>query len=172
MGRNAHRTLVRLARTPDAPGPLVQRDWGLSKNDGTATQEVIMSEPFLYIASYQVKPGHLEDARHRLRDVSALVEEQEPRLRSFHFYLDQARERVICVQIHPDAESMATHMAVIANHLATAWDWLELSSSTQQVLGAPPRVLTDYAQKYNERLDSYPIFVAGFIRDVTEGAVR
>ena len=53
-------------------------------------------------------------------------------------------------------------MAVIANHLATAWDWLELGSSTQQVLGAPPRVLTDYARKYNEDLDSYPIFVAGF----------
>ena len=62
-------------------------------------------------------------------------------------------------------------MAVIANHLATAWDWLELGSSTQQVLGAPPRVFTDYARKYNEDLDSYPIFVAGFTRDVTEGAV-
>jgi hypothetical protein len=49
----------------------------LSKNDGTATQEVIMSEPFIYIGSYQVKPGHLEEARHRLRDVSALVEEQD-----------------------------------------------------------------------------------------------
>ena len=73
-----------------------------------------MSEPFIYIASYQVKPGHLEEARHRLRDVSALVEEREPQLRSFHFYLDQARERVICVQIHPNAEPMATHMAMIA----------------------------------------------------------
>jgi hypothetical protein len=145
---------------------------GAVQNDGTATQEVIMSEPFIYIGSYQVKPGHLEEARHRLRDVSALVEEQEPLLRSFHFYLDPARERVICVQIHPDADSMATHMAVIANHLVTAWDWLELSSSTQQVLGAPPRVLNDYARNYNEDLDSYPIFVAGFTRDVTEGAVR
>jgi hypothetical protein len=131
-----------------------------------------MNEPFIYIASYQIKPGHLEDARHRLRDVTTLVEEQEPRLRSFHFYLDQARERVIGVQIHPDAESMATHMAVIANHLATAWDWLDPGSSTQQALGVPPRVLTGYARTYNEDLDSYPTFVAGFTRDVTEGAMR
>jgi hypothetical protein len=159
---------------PALPMPLVLlcSEIGAVLNDGIATQEVIMSEPFIFIGSYQVKPGHLEEARHRLRDVSALVEEQEPRLRSFHFYLDQARERVIRVQIHPDAESMASHMAVIANHLATAWDWLELGSSTQQVLGVPPRVLTDYARKYNENLDSYPIFVAGFSRDVTEGAVR
>ena len=131
-----------------------------------------MSEPFIFIGSYQVKPGHLEEARHRIREVSALVEEREPQLRSFHFYLDQARKRVICVQIHPDAESMATHMAVVANHLATAGDWLELGSSTQQVLGVPPAVLTDYARKYNEDLDSYSIFVAGFSRDVTERAMR
>jgi hypothetical protein len=39
-------------------------------------------------------------------------------------------------------------------------------------LGAPPRLLTDYAQNYNEDLDSYPIFVAGFTRDVTDGALR
>jgi|GEM_PF-1318007 hypothetical protein len=131
-----------------------------------------MSEPFIYIASYQIKPGHLKEARHRLRDITTLVEQREPQLRSFHFYLDQARERVIGVQIHPDAESMATHMAVIANHLATAWDWLDPGSATQQALGAPPRVLTDYARNYNEDLDSYPTFVAGFTRDVTEGAMR
>ena len=131
-----------------------------------------MNEPFIFIGSYQVKAGRLEEAHRRLREVSALVEEREPRLRSFHFYLDDARERVICVQIHPDADSMATHMAVIANHLATAWDWLEPGSSTLQVLGAPPRVLADYARNYNEDLDSYPTFVAGFSRDVTERAMR
>jgi hypothetical protein len=153
------------------PLVLLCSEIGAVPNDGITTQEVIMSQPFIFIGSYQVKPGHLEEARHRLRDVSALVEEREPRLRSFHFYLDRARERVICVQIHTDAESMATHLAVIANHLATAWNWLELGSN-QQVLGAPPRVLTDYARKHNEDLDSYPIFVAGFTRDVREGAVR
>jgi hypothetical protein len=149
----------------------MQREWGCPNNT-IPTQEVIMSEPFIFIGSYQIKPGHLEEARHRLSDVTTLVEQREPRLRSFHFYLDQARERVIGVQIHPDAESMATHMAVIANHLATAWDWLDPGSSTQQALGVLPRVLTDYALKNDEDLESYPIFVAGFIRDVTEGALR
>lgn len=123
-----------------------------------------MNEPFIHIGSYRVKPEFLEVAPQRLRDVAALVEEQEPRLQSFHFYLDQDQGRAICVQVHPDAESMATHMAVIANHLASAWDWLDLDSSTQQVLGAPPRVLTDYAREFNETLDSYPTFVAGFAR--------
>jgi hypothetical protein len=127
-----------------------------------------MSEPFIFIGSYRVKPEFLEVAPQRLRDVTALVEEQEPQLRSFHFYLDEDRGRAICVQVHPDAESMATHMAVIANHLATAWDWLDLDSSVQQVLGDPPKALTDYAREFNEELDSYPTFVAGFTRTAAQ----
>lgn len=127
-----------------------------------------MSEPFIFIGSYRIKPEFLEVAPERLRDVSALVEEQEQQLQSFHFFLDQDRGRAICVQVHPDAASMATHMAVIANHLATAWDWLDPDGSVQQVLGTPPDVLSDYAREFNEELDSYPTFVAGFTRTAAQ----
>lgn len=123
-----------------------------------------MSEPFIYIGSYRVKPEFREVAPQRLRDVAALVKKEEPQLQSFHFYLDENHQRAICVQVHPDAESMATHMSVIANHLATAWDWLDQDSTEQQVLGNPPKVLADYAREYDEELDSYPTFVAGFTR--------
>lgn len=37
---------------------------------------------------------------------------------------------------------------------------------------APPQVVIDYAREHDEGLDSYPTFVAGFTRDLTEGAVR
>ena len=131
-----------------------------------------MTEPFIYISSFRVKPGHLEEARRRLREVIELAHEREPRLRSFLWFLDEARERVIGVQVHPDAESMATHLTVIAGHLATAWDWLEPDSGTQQVLGTPPQVLDDYAREYDEVLDRYPTFVAGFTRDPIEEVLR
>jgi hypothetical protein len=49
-------------------------------------------------------------------------------------------------------------------HGATAWDWLDLDGSVQQVLGNPPKVLSGYAREFNEELDSYPTFVAGFTR--------
>lgn len=131
-----------------------------------------MTEPFIFIASYRVKPGHLEDARLRLREASELAHEREPQARSFHDYLDAAREHVIGVQVHSDAESMATHMTLIARHMATAWDWLELGSSTQQVLGTPRRVLTDYAWVYSLDLETYPTSIAGFTRDPVEGVPR
>lgn len=123
-----------------------------------------MSEPFVYIAGYQVKPGKLEEARGRLRDLAELVEQREPQLGAFHFFLDEARQRAICVQVHPEPDSMATHMAVIAEHLTTAWDWLEHDSTEPIVLGTPPAALVTYAQEFGETFDSYPTHVAGFTR--------
>ena len=123
-----------------------------------------MSEPFIYVASHQVKPGRLEEARHRLHEVAELVQEQEPQLVAFHFYLDEPRERVIVVQVHPDSRSMATHMGVIAEHLASAWDWLDQTGAETTVLGTPPDELVRYAREFDETFEAYPTHVAGFTR--------
>ena len=123
-----------------------------------------MSGPFVFIASYGIKPEFLDSAAERLREIASVVEQQEPRLSSFLFYLDSDRRRTIVVQVHPDGDSMATHMAVIANHIADAWDWLDLEDSQQFVLGTPPGVLTDYWAEFHVDLDTYPTFVAGFDR--------
>lgn len=123
-----------------------------------------MSEPFVYIACYQVKPGQLEDARRHLRELAEVVENREPQLGVFHFFLDGTRERVIGIQVHPSPESMATHMAVVAEHLATAGSWLEQDIMKPIVLGPPPDALVAYARELDESLDSYPTHVAGFTR--------
>ena len=130
-----------------------------------------MSEPFVFIASYGIKPEFRDSAAERLREVASVVEEQEPQLSSFLFYLDPERSRTIVVQVHPDGDSMATHMAVVANHIADAWDWLDLEDSQEFVLGTPPKVLTDYWAEFNVHLDTYPTFVAGFDRAAASATV-
>ncbi|HKX66238.1 MAG TPA: hypothetical protein VJN29_03350 [Intrasporangium sp.] len=123
-----------------------------------------MTEPFIYIATYGIKPHYLDVAPQRFREVTRLVEEREPQMRSFHFYLDPQRGRAICVQVHADGDSMANHMATIADHLSGAWDWLDLEDTDQLVLGSPPQVLTDYWREFGGQPDTYPTFVAGFAR--------
>ncbi len=121
-----------------------------------------MSEPFIYIATYRIKPGFGGDVHQRTRDLVARVEEQEQQLLSFHFYLDEAGGRLICVQVHPDPESMVIHMSVIADHIASAGDWLDMEDSTQLALGTPPTPLTEFWGERGRDLDRYPTFVAGF----------
>ncbi|GAA1061944.1 hypothetical protein [Agromyces bracchium] len=128
-----------------------------------------MNEPFIYIASYQVKPGLLDAARRRVREIAELVEEREPQLSAFHFFLDESRQRVFIVQVHPDADSMATHMAVIADHLSAAWDELEVDGAQRIACGTPPDAMLTYDLEFGLELETYPTHLAGFTRGVEAG---
>lgn len=123
-----------------------------------------MNSPFIYIATYPIKDGHHDEALENLRAVAKIVEEREPRVLGFHYYLDPASDRVVCVQMHPDAGSMAQHMATIADHIATAGEWLHLDRMEHTTLGTPPQALTDYWDVFGTPRDEYPMHVAGFER--------
>ena len=58
---------------------------------------------------------------------------------------------------------MQTHMAIVAEHLATAWDWLQ-APLVQQAFGSPPAVLTRFAHEYDEPLDVFATHTSGFTR--------
>jgi hypothetical protein len=122
-----------------------------------------VSKPFIYFATYSIKPGKLALARQEARAIGDLVREREPRLIAFHLFLNEAAQQMTCVQVHPDSESMATHMAVIAQHLAASWDWLD-TIHVEQALGTPPDVLTRYAEEYNEPLQVFGEQITGFTR--------
>lgn len=97
-----------------------------------------MSEPFIFIGTHRVKPGKLEDFKEYFTEFTAnIVSPQEPRLLSFHGYSSPGSNLVTVVQVHPDAASMLTHMAVGREHFARAYaDYLE-PDSTVQIYGTP-----------------------------------
>ncbi len=97
-----------------------------------------MSAPFIFIGTYTVKPGQFEAYKEFFVDVcDTVIEPNEPRLLSFHGYADPDSNQVTVVQIHPDAESMVTHMSVAARHITTAYaDYLERTSRFQ-IYGTP-----------------------------------
>ena len=37
-----------------------------------------MSQPFIYLSTYTVRPGHFDEALHAAREVARLVEAHEP----------------------------------------------------------------------------------------------
>ena len=96
-----------------------------------------MAEPFIFIGTHRVKPGKLDDFKEYFATLCAnTVEPNEPRLLSFQAYGDDSDE-VTVVQVHPDSDSMLTHMSVIAEHLESAvTEYLEPESS-YQIYGVP-----------------------------------
>ena len=96
-----------------------------------------MTTPFIFIGTHKIKPGKREAFKAYFASFCAeIVEPQEPRLHSFYGYTAPDSDLVTIVQVHPDADSMATHMKVGVEHFGEAYaEYLE-PESTLQIYGA------------------------------------
>lgn len=125
-----------------------------------------MPGPFIYIGTYTIKSGKLEETKKALGELVELVEANEPRLIGFNVYLDEQGTKASLVQVHPDADSMEFHMKVISEHLTSCFDYLEAAVS-EQVYGAPTASLSSMLEEWAEPgvpVTNMPAHEAGFTR--------
>ena len=94
-----------------------------------------MSGPFIFIATNRLKPGKLDAEINRVPGLVDFVEANEPRLLAFNEYVNEEGTEVAVVQIHPDADSMAFHMEVVADRAAAAYAETVEATTSIQVFG-------------------------------------
>lgn len=71
-----------------------------------------MSGPIVYIDRSRIRSGKLEELKPAIEDLVQFIEEREPQLLSYGFYLDEDESRMTVVAVHPDAASVELHMEV------------------------------------------------------------
>jgi hypothetical protein len=96
-----------------------------------------MSGPFIFIATNRLKPGKLAEETERVPGLVDFVAANEPRVIAFNEYANEAGTEVAVVQIHPDADSMAFHMGVIAERARAAYAVTVEATTSIQVFGMP-----------------------------------
>ena len=130
-----------------------------------------MAEPFIFIATYTIKEGKLEDLKRYWPEFVDFVEENEPRLIAFNAYLSEDGREVGIVQVHPDVDSMEFHMKLIREHVETSADLLDRGTG-MQIYGA----VSDSALELMRQqagpvpLTVKPHGVGGFTRSAAERA--
>jgi hypothetical protein len=110
-----------------------------------------MAQPFIYIGTYTIKDGRLEDFKRMCEGIVEFVDSSEPRVISFNFYYDEASNEVSCVQVHPDADSMVNHMNLLQEHLAavTGTDSPIDVVTTNQIYGAPNETVVKMIEEWD-----------------------
>jgi predicted metallo-beta-lactamase superfamily hydrolase len=108
-----------------------------------------MSGPLIFIGTYIVRNGKLEECKQRLGELVDLVETNEPRLIAFHIYLDQQGSKISVVQVHPDSDSMELHLKIVSEHLTGAFEYLE-TTEREQLFGTPSETLAEMLDAYAE----------------------
>jgi hypothetical protein len=126
-----------------------------------------MSEPFIYIGTWTIKEGKLEEARKGLAEHCwELVEPNEPRLIAFHVFFDEEGRTATVVQVHPDSASMEFHMQVISKHLSGAFEYIDRILS-EQYYGPMSESLSETLAKWETpgvTVTKMPVHEAGFTR--------
>ena len=125
-----------------------------------------MTEPFIFIGTHALKEDKLEHFKQYSEDFCNLIEANEPRLIHFALYINDEGTEVTVVQIHPDADSMAFHMQVAAEHFVRAYDEFLDATKSIQIYGTPSDTLLEQMKQVSS--SGVPVIVksgmAGFNR--------
>lgn len=108
-----------------------------------------MAAPFIFIGTYTIREGKLEDFKQYCREFSASIEATEPRLIYFGLCLNEAGTELTVVQVHPDPASMEFHLQVAREHFVQAYEYLETTES-QQLYGSLSDVLVERIKQVSE----------------------
>ncbi|NOQ40113.1 MAG: hypothetical protein GQ562_07315 [Anaerolineales bacterium] len=89
-----------------------------------------MPEPFIFISTYTIKEGKIEEYSAFTCEVVELIHSNEPRLLAYSTYASEDGTKATTVQVHPDADSMMFHMQLMREKLDSTHKFLDTESIT------------------------------------------
>ena len=126
-----------------------------------------MPGPFIFIATNKLKPGAFEDERQRVPGLSDFLKAREPRLIAFNEYASEDRTEVFVVQVHPDSDSLESHIAVARERAQRAYAETLESTVAIQVFGTPSERILDMLRNQagaGVPINIAPLHLGGFTR--------
>lgn len=102
-----------------------------------------MAEPFVFINTYRIEPGNVEQYTRDAQEVVELVAAKEPKMLYFGIHLSEDGAAATTVQVHADAGNMAYHMELVGDHIRRSAEYLDFSTMRIEVCGDPPEALLE-----------------------------
>jgi hypothetical protein len=121
-----------------------------------------MSEPFIYISTWRIKEGKLEDFKRFTREFVEIVKAKKPQLIAFNVFINEDGTEMTSVQVHSGAVSMDFHMQVVNQVLGEEMlEWVERADFLEpkhiEIYGTPSAGLLEADR---------PLVEAGIARSV------
>ena len=123
-----------------------------------------MSAPFIVRSVSRIHTGQADAYEPVAAEFCRLAEEQEPRLLGFHIYVSEDRSSEVVIQIHPDAESMQHHLAVMSPYVRETFAFTDFESL--EIYGEPNDALRAWIPRVSEGIafTHHPVHWGGFTR--------
>jgi quinol monooxygenase YgiN len=109
-----------------------------------------MSEPFIFIGTHTLREGKLQDFKQQWLELLEMVEAKEPRLITFHAYVNEDGTELTIVQVHPDPDSMLFHMQVVRDHISEAHQSVVEKTERIDIYGNPSDTVLEMIRQVAE----------------------
>ena len=110
-----------------------------------------MSQPFIFISTFRLKQGKLEAFQERCQGLIEFVESNEPRIIAFNLYASTDGAEVSNVQVHPDADSLVSHMQLLRERISGAGGEegsIDVTTSSQ-IYGVPNPAVLEMIEEFD-----------------------
>jgi hypothetical protein len=131
-----------------------------------------MSKPLIFVSTWKIREGRLEDYKQFARELIDHVKAKEPQFIAFNMYFNEDETEMTSIQIHPDAASMDFHMQVLAKVIGQDMiEWINRADFLEpkhiEIYGTPSAKLLEADQQLVDAgipRSVKPLHFAGFTR--------
>jgi hypothetical protein len=109
-----------------------------------------MTAPLIFVFSYPIRAGKLEEFEKFNREFAGFVEAKEPRLIGYEVYVNEDGTQATSVLIHPDAESEDFHMQVAGEKLQQGYALMDTTKLAIDVYGSPSDAVLEQLRQMAE----------------------
>lgn len=100
----------------------------------------MMVGPLIYVGTHKIQPDKLDVARKSARELAEFLEANHPRMVAFQIFIDDDAATMTVIQVHPDDDSLALHLELARERIASAYDFL-VGTTRIDIFGTPNEAL-------------------------------
>jgi hypothetical protein len=71
-----------------------------------------IAEPIVYIDHSDIREGSLDELKAAVKRIVDFIDEREPQLITYGFYIDEEASTMTVVAVHPDSASLELHLEI------------------------------------------------------------
>ena len=112
-----------------------------------------MIQPLIFVSTWKIKEGRLEDYKKFAREFMEHVKAKEPQLIAFNMYFNEDETEMTSIQVHSDAASMDFHLQVLAKVIGEDMiEWIDRADFLEpkhiEIYGTPSTKLLEVDQPF------------------------
>jgi quinol monooxygenase YgiN len=121
--------------------------------------EGAMPDEVVYIDRFEIRDGKLEEFKRYAEEMAAFVEQEEPGVSAFNYFVDEVEGRGTAVFVFSDADALDRHLDVASSKFQQGYELL--SGTKIELLGPASQRAAEMSRSFGASLKQR---LAGFSR--------